>query len=175
MHKGRRLSYFTSHHGVINCQRDYCATSYSCKTCSNVGAVDIFGQNFALYFSDSWRRVCGQNENACSSLPIWFSSEKNLFIEVTLHLIVFHLLSILAFFYNCCFTFIGVSVLQHWEIPYNCWKYYPVWRAFSDRQSPNGFFLHKSRQWIFFGVLRNKTGVVGQLFNARSPSSLSSS
>ena len=50
MHKGRRLSYFTSHHGVINCQRDYCATSYSCKTCSNVGAVDIFEQNFASYF-----------------------------------------------------------------------------------------------------------------------------
>ena len=44
MHKGRRLSYFTSHHGVINCQRDYCATSYSCKTCSNVGEVDILNK-----------------------------------------------------------------------------------------------------------------------------------
>ena len=175
MHKGRRLSYFTSHHGVINCQRDYCATSYSCKTCSNVGAVDIFEQNFASYFfwfliSSLWSKW------ECLFIPphMIFVWKKSIHRSDS----TFNCVSppfYFGLFYNCCFTFIGVPVLQHWEIPYNCWKYYPVWRAFSDRQSPNGFFLHKSRQWIFFGVLRNKTGVVGQLFNARSPSSLSSS
>ena len=175
MHKGRRLSYFTSHHGVINCQRDYCATSYSCKTCSNVGEVDIFGQNFASYFSDSWRRVCGQNENACSSLPIWFSSEKNLFIEVTLHLIVFHLLSILAFFTTVASLLLAFLSFNTRKFHTTAGNIIQSEGLFLTGRVPMGLFLHKSRQWIFFGVLRNKTGVVGQLFNARSPSSLSSS
>ena len=99
MHKGRRLSYFTSHHGVINCQRDYCATSYSCKTCSNVGSL-IYLNKILLHiykipdleFVVKMRMfVYPSSGNS--------SERKYLFIEVTLNLVVFHLLFfILAFF-----------------------------------------------------------------------------
>ena len=141
MHKGRRLSYFTSHHGVINCQRDYCATSYSCKTCSNVGAVDIFEQNFASYFFwflisslwskweclfipphmiFVWKKSIHRSDSTfnCVSPPFYFG----LFLQLLLH-----------FYWRFCPSTLGNSI-QLLEI----------------LSSLKGFFWQAESQWFFF-------------------------